>query len=460
MATGGIEDDTDLYTCQICLEDQTKRTPRLLSCHHSFCQDCIKNPVKQGKVECPTCRKLTLIAEDDVAELSMNFMLMKMKEHMDKVIHRKQSLCQVCEINIADKKCRECSHLLCDPCIIKHESYEEFKDHLILPVCAEHQHGLIIHFCLECVKGVCPLCLLKDHQSHKKEIVSYREGIQVIKERLLTLKAFLHKKILLFSQSEKNEELRHSQLLEKDIETLCEKYEEKYKELLKMLGQIESHNQNIKSILDDKSVAESLAEQLDRCLLETDIKILKSYSELKEKVDAIIDTDERTFVCHHFDLDVSYLQCHYLEYNRNTTTNVSPLEDTTARKSCFTAKLIYEMNDLVLLSIVYPMRIQCIKSTKLTIFDTVSRRCAIINTGVSVDQPIIEKHLWEDARCDALYSHCDNCCWYTTEDTITVCVWPDGCEFFCYDTNLKNISKIFKGIHSKKIIFDNVLERI
>ena len=207
MATGGADDDTDLYTCQVCLEDQTKRTPRLLSCHHSFCQDCIKKLVKEGKVECPTCRKITLIAENDVAELSMNFMLMKMKEHVDKLVKNKQYLCQVCDLIVADKKCRECSHLLCDPCIVKHESYERFKDHQIFIVCGNHQQGLLNHFCMKCIRGVCSICLMSDHDSHKEEIVDYKEGMRKIKENMRQMKTDLSKKLeTLIQQKAKSED--------------------------------------------------------------------------------------------------------------------------------------------------------------------------------------------------------------------------------------------------------------
>ena len=52
-----VEDtkSTDLYICHVCLEDQTERSPRLLSCHHSFCEPCIKKLVKEEHVACPTC---------------------------------------------------------------------------------------------------------------------------------------------------------------------------------------------------------------------------------------------------------------------------------------------------------------------------------------------------------------------------------------------------------------------
>ena len=61
--------------CQVCLDDLVKNNPRLLRCHHSFCEKCIIPMIKNDQVKCPTCREDTVIPNGDVTKLSMNFWL-------------------------------------------------------------------------------------------------------------------------------------------------------------------------------------------------------------------------------------------------------------------------------------------------------------------------------------------------------------------------------------------------
>lgn len=44
--------------CKVCFEayDQSYRRPRNLPCGHTFCTQCIDNVLKEGRVNCPTCR--------------------------------------------------------------------------------------------------------------------------------------------------------------------------------------------------------------------------------------------------------------------------------------------------------------------------------------------------------------------------------------------------------------------
>ena len=80
-----LEEDS-FYQCSICFEDMTERKPRLLACHHSFCEQCLRKMVKNGNIECPTCRHLTAVTKNDVTALTMNFMLLAMKEREKKFL--------------------------------------------------------------------------------------------------------------------------------------------------------------------------------------------------------------------------------------------------------------------------------------------------------------------------------------------------------------------------------------
>ena len=457
MATGGAEDDTDLYTCQVCLEDQTKRIPRLLSCHHSFCQDCIKNLVKEGKVECPTCRKLTLIADDDVAELSMNFMLMKMKEHVDKLVQNKQCLCQVCGVTAADKKCRECTHLLCDPCIVKHGKYEGFKDHQILPVCPKHPQGLLNHFCMKCIKGVCSICLMNDHDSHKEAIVDYREGMCKIKKNLEEMKTNLRKKLPTINQEKaKCEELlSETKIIEQNLQGLYESYLKKSQEVSNIIEKLKVHCSRMESLLDHQNDAEMVSKEFTECLSKADVTISNCYPNLKLKAQEILTRDESSIVLKEFSEFISHLQA--LQILKNNENEIAPgTVQIEQKKACFITNLVY--NDPLGSSILHPMIIQCIKPTMVAVFDMISRKYVSIEITGGCFNPNTRYFNFHSDNNYALYKN--NHLWFVVDKNIEQYPWPCGLQVIDQDTNLKRISKIFNGIPPKLVVYDNVLKRV
>ncbi|CAH1242928.1 TRIM2 [Branchiostoma lanceolatum] len=72
----------DFLECQICL--QSYRRPKVLSCLHTFCQEClellIKRQEKQHELECPTCRTKTELPGSGVAALKDNFFVESLKD--------------------------------------------------------------------------------------------------------------------------------------------------------------------------------------------------------------------------------------------------------------------------------------------------------------------------------------------------------------------------------------------
>ncbi|XP_055959210.1 tripartite motif-containing protein 59-like [Patella vulgata] len=64
-------------TCSLCLNNFTK--PKLLPCHHTFCQQCIDDLIKAyahfNKFNCPTCRQQTDIPSGGASQFVTNFYL-------------------------------------------------------------------------------------------------------------------------------------------------------------------------------------------------------------------------------------------------------------------------------------------------------------------------------------------------------------------------------------------------
>ena len=166
----------DLYTCEVCLENMLNKNPRLLSCHHSFCTDCLRKIMKNGSILCPTCREETVIHNNDVNMLKANFMLQKVKEHIDTIHSSKTLLCQLCLSESASLKCQECLQLLCGDCKHQHNKVQTFKHHKIYKLCKKHKEGLITHVCVKCVQLACAKCVIKEHA--ECEVKTYEEGIE------------------------------------------------------------------------------------------------------------------------------------------------------------------------------------------------------------------------------------------------------------------------------------------
>ena len=174
----------DLYNCEVCLENMLNRNPRLLSCIHSFCTECLAKIMKNGTIVCPTCREETVVPNNDVNLLKVNFMLQKMKEHMDKMHSSKTLFCQLCLSQSASLKCQECLQLLCGDCKHQHDQIKSFKRHKIYKLCNKHKEGLITHVCVKCAQPACAKCVIKEHAECDNDVKPYDEGTEQLTIKL------------------------------------------------------------------------------------------------------------------------------------------------------------------------------------------------------------------------------------------------------------------------------------
>ena len=177
MATSYKMETPDLYICQVCLEDMLELNPRLLTCHHTFCEGCLRNLIRGQKISCPTCRLETAVPQGDVTKLTKDFRLLQIKEHMEKMATKPTSYCQLCKKSVASCVCETCNKLICDTCKEKHGKMKLFKDHNIQKLCQKHPESGISHICIKCVETVCGTCILLDHSDHEDRIQAYKDGI-------------------------------------------------------------------------------------------------------------------------------------------------------------------------------------------------------------------------------------------------------------------------------------------
>ena len=267
MASGGHLRDSDvpdIYSCAVCMEYLLDRNPRFLSCHHSFCQQCLQRLTNNAQLHCPTCRAVTAVPNNDVTKLAMNFQLVKIMEHL-KAERQPNCLsphCLFCSKDHASYKCKECNQFLCEGCKIKHNKMKTFKSHVILKLCQQHLEG-ISHICLQCVKALCIKCIVLDHEDHEYRVEEYNEGMEKLKSKLQKVKNKLEERTNMIQE--------HQQEITKQKINADEKKKElqlKRDALLKQIEEIDDElvlvTEKVETFISDDKMCNAL---IDKCVV-------------------------------------------------------------------------------------------------------------------------------------------------------------------------------------------------
>jgi tripartite motif-containing protein 2/3 len=141
--------------CYVC--NDTLDAPRVLTCFHSFCADCIDKLVVVdgcdvtgsptgifglggvGKVVCPKCSSETVLPPSGVGGLLPDYVAVGLlaAESQSAVIAEVNAVsCQGCkgkESN-AVARCYDCAHFLCANCVMAHQYMHCFEGHTYYPL--------------------------------------------------------------------------------------------------------------------------------------------------------------------------------------------------------------------------------------------------------------------------------------------------------------------------------------
>ena len=199
---------TQYNICQYC--DNIYQDPRILSCLHSYCLQCITKLHVEGttSITCPTCNQSTTIPDEDVSSLPRNVRLSE-ETKQDKILSKVTSTspppCDSCDENSPIAYCTECDNLLCNKCWEYHQglkllrSHSSFtlkeaqnmiRDKLIKmlpssssPMCHDHDNHILDLYCQQCTIPVCVKCTIISHKGHpvhevSKQIIQNKEEIQ------------------------------------------------------------------------------------------------------------------------------------------------------------------------------------------------------------------------------------------------------------------------------------------
>ena len=289
--------DLDLYNCEICMENMLERYPKMLSCFHSFCSDCLKKLTKRDAIECPTCRSKTAVPNSDVSKLQANFTLLKVKEHYDKLLASKAALCQLCKATNAAVKCQECAQLLCENCRQKHNKLKTFRDHHLYKLCPEHPVGMVVHICVRCVKPVCSTCIIMEHSEHEGDIKPFTEGKNELLAEIKKSKTELKEKDELYQELIKQEEenIKGINKAKRSLNEQIEIYSKKLKDAKENLKRLNTFEEEQTKIIKENKQSQEELKRTDRQLGNLTHQIQNEefggYQFAKEKVKNLISRD-------------------------------------------------------------------------------------------------------------------------------------------------------------------------
>ncbi|KAL3890891.1 hypothetical protein ACJMK2_003163 [Sinanodonta woodiana] len=170
--------------CSICMD--SFKNPKLISCHHSFCLNCLDDYVRanlrNGRFNCPICRTSVELPIGGVVSLQSNF-------YIDDADSGETFVCDVCgPKNVASSRCLDCEENLCQSCCYCHENSKATKHHKISDLgtldiatkgkirkrifCEQHPEDEIRLFCRDCNELICLMCKAVSHDKHTSRTVA------------------------------------------------------------------------------------------------------------------------------------------------------------------------------------------------------------------------------------------------------------------------------------------------
>ena len=176
--------------------------PRILSCLHSFCLQCLHHEIEksgsQQMFQCSICEQNTSIPVGGASVLPQNLHLgfeVEVAGYMSKMVNNSEMCCDECVDGcngLAVVFCCMCHQFLCKVCRDYHSSSRRFSKHKIVLLdqaearqlhttmkprdhyCSQpsHEDNKLNFYCETCSLLVCPHCTTVTHKSHSVKEIS------------------------------------------------------------------------------------------------------------------------------------------------------------------------------------------------------------------------------------------------------------------------------------------------
>ena len=214
---GEFERDPEGMTmCFLCQQDFT--VPKLLSCLHTFCKQCLVKFALEnndsGSISCPQCRdpNYTPIEVEKIGALLDNSLVLflqdaSLKADRNATQTSREVQCTSCnQGNLATSWCANCQDFLCESCLVSHQSLKILRNHEVIGInewrkqnakmsleekfCPQHNGEPITFYCQTCTRPICKDCADLDHKNPQHRKCSLLEGAVICRrsvEKLLTV---------------------------------------------------------------------------------------------------------------------------------------------------------------------------------------------------------------------------------------------------------------------------------
>ncbi|XP_070545559.1 tripartite motif-containing protein 2-like [Ptychodera flava] len=194
--------DDKVLLCAICM--QRFKSPKILPCHHTFCEHCLTKWVKakKGRLVCPTCKNRWPLPSGGVPAITNNRFLNDLLEVISSNVLPERIGDTMCEQAGCRKEakywCGDCGgHFYCNVCIQTHKVVTVLQDHEPITIaeynekmstqhfrmtqprfCGIHRSTKLEFYCDTCQVPICHKCIVIDHPSPDHKVMSLESAIE------------------------------------------------------------------------------------------------------------------------------------------------------------------------------------------------------------------------------------------------------------------------------------------
>ncbi|XP_070556895.1 E3 ubiquitin-protein ligase TRIM56-like [Ptychodera flava] len=191
--------DDKVLLCAICME--RFKSPKILPCHHTFCEHCLTKWVKanNGQLICPTCKNQWPLPSGGVPAITSNRFLNDLLEVIGDVNPGRvnEAVCDGCKKE-AKYWCGDCGgQFYCEACIKTHTAMKVCQDHEPMTMkeynekmstqhfrmtkarfCPTHHSTKLEFYCDTCQVPICYKCTVVDHPAPDHKMLSLESAME------------------------------------------------------------------------------------------------------------------------------------------------------------------------------------------------------------------------------------------------------------------------------------------
>ncbi|XP_054721914.1 LOW QUALITY PROTEIN: brain tumor protein-like [Uloborus diversus] len=284
-------EEEEVNSCHLCRSKLDQ--PRVLSCLHVFCEECLKkrlskNGFVQNSLECPDCGQETKLSAKGVPGLPLDYIACNRIDL--KAMEKTQIVCTSCKAKeTAVARCTECATFLCPNCVTAHQFMRCFESHKVLsfdelkgggenfttihkPVtCASHPDEVMKYYCHTCHAPICNECMIIDHKQpehcYEKAVDAepkQREELKNLIEESKSKVQFCEEATTMLDTHLSDLQMQHDSAkshIEETFHTYKEILEKQQEHVLKELDSI--HSSQELQIMDTFHNVEKISEKID-----------------------------------------------------------------------------------------------------------------------------------------------------------------------------------------------------